>query len=433
MRILHASAGYAPFVGGAQAYLQALAERFARDGDSVTVASTTATQVDCFWNPGCPQVEAGVERLNGVEVRRCRLGHLPLAPWSFYLLRRLAPLVSGLPVGGSAVLDGLAPWMPRVPDFEATLARLTPPPELVHGVNIALEWPLIAAGRYARRCGAAFVTTPLVHVGDWEVQRNYTMRHQLDALAQSDAIIVLTPLERDVLVKLGLPPGRIVCTGAGVDLHTLRGGDAAGFRARHAIRGAAVTFMGTLTYDKGVIHLCEAARQLWRDGVEMTLVLAGRMVSPGGFDEYYKALPDEDRARIRVLGAFSEQSKQDMLAATDVFAMPSRIDSFGIVYLEAWAYGKPVIGARAGGVPAVIAEGETGLLVEFGDVGALAAAIRRLLDEPALAQKMGARGQSRVRERHTWEGVYRKTRAIYQIVTGQAQGPLEQVEHGLST
>ncbi len=428
LSVLLVTPSYYPFVGGAETYVQAMAERLAQNGHDVSVITTTATQVDCFWNPRSPQAQPGPDCYNGVAIHRCALGHLPLSPWSFYLMRRLSPMVSGLPWGALAALNQMSPWMPRVPHIEAAIQAFAPKPNIIHGVNIALEWPLIAAGRYARRLDIPFVTTPFVHIGAWEVQRNYTMRHQLDALSQSHAIVVQTALEREVLVGMGLQPNRIISVGMGVDPDKLQTGDAQRFCLQQNIQGPVITFMGALTFDKGVLHVCEAMRQLWQQGVSATLVLAGKPVLAGGFDSYYEALPQADRANIRLLGQVGGQLKQDMLAATTVFVMPSRIDSFGIVYLEAWACGKPVIGARAGGVPAVIDEGQTGLLVEFGNVKEIAAAIHRLLDNPSLAQAMGEQGRQRVHQHRTWDSVYRKTHAIYQIVTGQIEGPLEQVE-----
>ncbi len=428
MHLCHVSAGYYPFVGGAQTYLQAISERFSAAGHAVTVVTTTATQGDCFWNPRAPQSPPGREWHNGVDVERCSIHYLPFAPGSFYLARRLAPLLSALPLAGGSLLRLLARETPRLPGFPTLLESLAPAPQLVHAVNISLEGPMIAAARYARRHGIPLITTPFVHVGAGEVQRNYTMRHQLDVLASSDAVIVQTDIERDALAGLGVPPARMVRVGMGVDPAEAEGANASRFRKEWQVEGPLVTFMGALTYDKGVIHLCEAMRRLWADGVHAILALAGKPVLAGRFPEYYATLPEADKARIRVLGEVTGGRKQNLLAATDVFVMASRVDSFGIVYLEAWAHGKPVIGARAGGVPAVIEEEKTGLLVPFGDPPALAAAVRRLLDNPGLARALGEQGRKVVDERYTWCLIYRKTDLIYQIVTGRSQAQLADAE-----
>ena len=103
----------------------------------------------------------------------------------------------------------------------------------------------------------------------------------------------------------------------------------------------------------------------------------------------------------------------DLLDAIAILALPSRTESFGIVYLEAWAYGKPVIGAQAWGVKTVIDNGQDGLLVPFGDVSALADAIHTLAENPELRRSMGERGRHKVIAQHTWAHKYPQVRQIY--------------------
>ena len=82
--------------------------------------------------------------------------------------------------------------------------------------------------------------------------------------------------------------------------------------------------------------------------------------------------------------------------------------------LEAWLHGKPVVGARAGGIPAVIQEGENGLLVPYGDPAALAEALGWLLDHPAEAGALGSRGREATQRCWTWDAVYRRLLPAYQ-------------------
>jgi glycosyltransferase involved in cell wall biosynthesis len=116
-----------------------------------------------------------------------------------------------------------------------------------------------------------------------------------------------------------------------------------------------------------------------------------------------------------VLGHVSDEVRRDALAAASVYAQPSRTDSFGIAYLEAWCYGAPVVGARAGGVPDVIRDGEDGLLVPFGNLDALAAALSRLLADESLARRLGASGRARVLRELTWDAAYSRARALYEL------------------
>jgi len=350
MNILHVTSAYWPFIGGAETYVQAVSERFVSRGHAVSVVTTDAACVDRYWDSRQPPAQPPEEAINGVQIQRCRIAHLPLSPWSFYALRRLAVLLARAPLGTSArLLSYLARYMPWVPEMNAALARHSRQADIVHGINISLEWPLIAGLRFARRCGLPFVATPFLHAGVEHVQRNYTMPHQVDALRKSDAVVVQTGIVAQVVAELGVAPRRIVRLGMGVDPTHLQGGRAERFRANHNTDNhPIVTLMGAITRDKGAIALTEAMRQLWRSGTEAFLVLAGPTPRPGGYEQYLRRLPPADKKRILRLGVVTGQDKRDLLAATDVFALPSRVDSFGIVYLEAWVYGNK--GVRIGNV-----------------------------------------------------------------------------------
>jgi glycosyltransferase involved in cell wall biosynthesis len=172
-----------------------------------------------------------------------------------------------------------------------------------------------------------------------------------------------------------------------------------------------VLFMGVLTKDKGAAHVVEAMRVLWDAGVEATLVMVGQPVDE--FERYWRRLPARVTQRIVRTGIVSEQAKRDALAAADLFVLPSRVDSFGIVFLEAWANRLPVIGARAGGIPGVVDEGEDGLLAAYGDVQSIAASIKRLLDDAALRLALGANGERKVAQRYTWDWIFQRLNHIY--------------------
>jgi glycosyltransferase involved in cell wall biosynthesis len=179
--------------------------------------------------------------------------------------------------------------------------------------------------------------------------------------------------------------------------------------------------------DKGTVQVVEAVRHLWRAGRQVELALAGAVLTP--FREYLDRLPPEDSGRIHVLGSIDEREKRDLLAACDMLAMPSRTDSFGIVYLEAWLYRKPVIGAQAWGIEDVIEDGRDGLLVPFGDMAALAEAVTHLLDHPAVRAEMGRRGERKVYQSHLWSIKHAAVRDLYgRLVGGGAHGQRSELE-----
>ncbi|HYL61428.1 MAG TPA: glycosyltransferase family 4 protein [Candidatus Methylomirabilis sp.] len=99
---------------------------------------------------------------------------------------------------------------------------------------------------------------------------------------------------------------------------------------------------------------------------------------------------------VHFLSGLSYEELSACYSACEIFALPSRGEGFGLVYLEAMARGKPVIGGAHGGAPEVIEDGVTGYLVPHGDAAQLATSIETLLSDPAMAQKMGARGRQRV-------------------------------------
>ena len=99
-------------------------------------------------------------------------------------------------------------------------------------------------------------------------------------------------------------------------------------------------------------------------------------------------------------------------AAAEVFALPSRGEGFGLVYLEAMARGKPVIGGAHGGAPEVIQDGVTGYVVQHGDTLQLVTSIDTLLSNPELAKKMGERGRERVEQEFRFNVFAKRFRKI---------------------
>jgi phosphatidylinositol alpha-1,6-mannosyltransferase len=129
---------------------------------------------------------------------------------------------------------------------------------------------------------------------------------------------------------------------------------------------------------------------------------------------------------VRFLGTVSDEERNDWLRRAQVLAMPSRLpagalsagEGFGIVYLEAGAYGKPVVAGNVGGAPDAVVDGETGLLVDPRDPPAVAEAIVRLLRDEPFARALGTAGRARAEE-HAWPKV---TRRVEELLLAQLGG-----------
>ncbi len=422
MRILHVVQLYYPVASGAARYFVEIGERLAREGHAVTVLATDAYDLEHFWAPGRRRVERLEERHGGVRIVRLPVRRLPGPPLLYPLLRRLMVEIARVP-GTAPLLRRLALLTPRLPDMHRFLAGHAEPFDLVHTTNITLDFAILPAFDYARRQGVPFVCTPFVHLGvpgDRSILRYYSMRHQIDLLRRSDRVITMTGLETDELAARGVPRERMRRIGVGVTPAEVLGGDGARFRAEQRVAGPLVLAVGAMARDKGTIDVVEAMRRLWAQGSPATLALIGAPLAH--FSQFYERLPEETRSRIRLLPYAPDEVKRDALAAADLLALPSRTNSFGIVYLEAWCYGLPVIGARAGGVPDVINDGRDGLLVPFGDVAALAGAIARLLTDRAEAQRLGDAGRAKVLRELTWDYKYAQVRAVYAELVNWKKG-----------
>jgi glycogen synthase len=420
MHFLHVVQLYYPVATGAGRYFAEVGERLAREGHRVTVLATDAYDLEYFWNPNRRRIELPEEMHNGVRIVRLPVRRMAGPPIVYPILRRLMVELSRMP-GSTPLLCRLARLTPRLPDMARFFAANAGERfDLVHTCNITLDFAILPALDFARRRGIPFLCTPFVHLGppgDRSILRYYSMRHQIDLLKRSHRVITMTGLEADELAACGVPRERMRRVGVGVTPEEVLGGDGARFRVEQEVGGPLVLYIGALAHDKGAIHTVEAMRRLWTQGSDATLALIGAPLEH--FIAFYERLPAEAKARIRLLPYAPDTVKRDALAAADVFAMPSRTDSFGIAYLEAWCYGVPVLGARAGGVPDVIAHGQDGLLAPFGDVAAIATMIERLLHDRELAGRLGASGRAKVLRELTWDRIYAQVRAIYNDVTNK--------------
>lgn len=145
---------------------------------------------------------------------------------------------------------------------------------------------------------------------------------------------------------------------------------------------------------KGMDTLISALPRLLHEWPDLQLVAVGE-----GDDQPWLEQLAEGCGVRRHVHFFSGLSYPELAAcysACEIFALPSRGEGFGLVYLEAMARGKPVIGGAHGGAPEVIDDGKTGYLVQHGDAPQMATSIETLLANPALAREMGSRGRERV-------------------------------------
>ncbi len=180
--------------------------------------------------------------------------------------------------------------------------------------------------------------------------------------------------------------------------------------AAKTVGGPYVIFVGMLIYLKGIQYLIKAFKEVQLKHPGAKLVIAGQ----GREEENLKSLAQELGLSQQVM--FAGFLEQTVLAAyikgSRALVLPSLTEGLGRVAIEAQFLGKPVIASRVGGIPEIIADGETGLLVEPEDSRALADAMVRLLDDAQLAERMGTAGRNAVLKKFNYQDYFRSYHAM---------------------
>lgn len=405
---------YPPLPGGGERYVGALARGLAGSGARVTVVTSSATAEAEFWNGTDTQSDTDEE---GVRVIRLPIAAASGGRAALMRRRRMMVLLSAMPGDQSNILSNMARDFPAMVGIDEALDGLESP-DLVHGFNVSWEHGLVAADAFSRRSGVPLLVTPFAHLGEssmGRVARNSTMNHQLRMMREAARVLVLTRIEADGLARYHIRPERLHVIGGGVDPAPEDIADSPYFAEdHHEARGEFGVYIGRCSFDKGALHAADAVRVLRGRGRDIALLLVGS--STPEFENYRRRLSPEDRAAIRPLGVLSDRDKHAVLSRAKFLMLPSRSDSFGIVLLEAWSHGVPVIAARAGGIPGVVDDGANGLLVPFADVDGLANAAERLITDKMFAERIGGAGRDKVRTQYGWDVVADRALAQYRRV-----------------
>lgn len=402
MKVLQVVHAYPPSKGGSQLLAQQLAERLvAAYGDEVTVLTTVADDLTYFWRGG-RALPAGVEQHNGVTVQR-----LPVIYQGRWWRKSLAALTYRMNLPGNDWWRTLEQG-PLVPGLAQRVANSRA------DVIFANAFPL--RHMFDALAGAQRGHIPLVYLGALHLhdQWGYNRPMIYRAIRQADAYIAHTEIERDAVIAHGADPAKVSVIGAGVDLASFAQADGAQMRAQLGLGDdPTLILLGKQVARKRYDLLLQAMPTIWQ------AVPTARLILAGGRGEYspqlateLAALPPTWRSRVSVVSDFAESDKAALLAASDLMVLPSAEESFGIALVEAWACGKPVVGAGIGAVAAIIEQGVDGLHFDYLHAESLAQACITLLTQPVMAARMGQAGLAKVRARYTWAQVIAQIRAV---------------------
>ena len=223
-------------------------------------------------------------------------------------------------------------------------------------------------------------------------------------------VAVSEAVKADIVRYDRIPAEKITVIPNGVDVDAISGGSRGRARLALGIPEDAIVIgaVGRLTFQKGHRYLIYALDQLPRN-VRIVIVGEGPLLQE--LQELaYGHGPGE---RDRVVFAGIRRDIPDMLAAMDIFAMPSLYEGMSNALIEAMAASKPIVASAIPEFEDVLSDGDDALLVPWGNVDALASAIGRLIDEPALAQRLGEAARAKATERYGIKATVARFTGLY--------------------
>lgn len=336
--------------------------------------------------------------LSGQEIEGWR-AHDETATYPISRVELLRPLARE---GGSSLLR--SGWGFLTEDLPLKLRVLREVQRIVreHGINVICVGELNSGswiGVAARRLWGCRMVS-YIHGEEVTAQTSYRLygRNRRRYLQAADAVVAVSDFTRRALLELmGVPPGKIELIHNGVDTQRFSPGprnDA--LLERLGVRGRRVILsVGRLVPRKGMDKLIEALPRIRRAVPDVMLLIVGE----GDYREELQRLIDANAVQDNavLVGKVSHDELVELYRSCDFFAMPNRhmpdgdTEGFGLVFLEANACGKAVIGGRAGGAVEAVRDGENGLLVDGAAPHEIADAAIRLLTDDALRKRMEAR------------------------------------------
>ena len=379
---------YSPAVGGAENYARRLLLEL--DGEVDARVATVLTENRTDW------LRSLVDGVRDEEVEYQVDGRpvVGLARWPARTRRRLRLLIPAYHLPGSPAPDQMGRLL--APHLEAAVEGA----KIVHNVFMGREAFSVGLLEAARKRDQAFVFTPLRH----QRPLGWSSPAFRRLYREADAVIALTEGEREWLIGKGASPDRVHVIGLGPQ------NDPAASPAvgRELARNRPfVLFLGQLHGYKGYAALLGAARLL--TNLDVSFLFAGPDVR--GHSQQLRAAPPN----VRFLGTVSQPERDSLLAACSVLCVPSARESFGSVVVEAWAAGRPVVGGPAEATRELIEDGVDGYTVRQRPAE-VAGRLRLLLEDPALADRMGEAGRLKVATRFQWPAVARAHLEVYRSV-----------------
>ncbi|MFX1337585.1 MAG: glycosyltransferase family 4 protein [Promethearchaeota archaeon] len=267
------------------------------------------------------------------------------------------------------------------------------------------------------------ICTPFFHFSN----PRYLNDKLMEVLRKFDFLIACTNLEKEFLIKYcKVSRENVAVIPMGVDMEKFVSANKPKstsykfkekFFQKKEKKYKMVLFCGYKNYEKGAISLLKSIPMILQKIKKVYFVFIGP--STLAYNRELSKISKIKNSRIinftpDNLTGYYDKKKLAAFKETDVFCMPSRSDAFGIAFLEAWAAGKPVVGANIGATPEVINNNFDGYLVDFDNPRDIAEKIVKLLKKKKIRKKFGSEGNKKVAQHYSWGYIAEQTHIIYQ-------------------
>jgi len=232
-----------------------------------------------------------------------------------------------------------------------------------------------------------------------------------------DKVVAVSSFVRDYLVSAGIPDGQVEAVPTGIDLNRYTPADGGGTLRSELSLPDATVLVGTvaiLRVKKGHADLLRAAKTVLQSFPDTHFVIAGDGPQTENLQRLIVELGME--ARVHMLGL--RRDVMNVLQSLDLFVLPTHQEALGTAFIEAGAMGLPVVATDVDGVPEVVVDGETGVLVPPRDPAALAVAISGFLENPARRRDFGDNARRRVGSEFSREVMARRMQNLYASLLG---------------
>ena len=276
-----------------------------------------------------------------------------------------------------------------------------------------------AALRAGTRLGLPTVVSIQGGDGHWVGSCCETHRRAMvEVLARANALLIGGPsFVGEVCDRLGSDPARFTIVPGAVDTTRFTPGER--FQAeREDEEPVRLLYHGRVDRRKGVLDFLDALERLWEAGVPFDAVISGIGPDVEAARERADAIGFTS-AQVRFTGYADYDTVPDLYRTADVFVSPTYAEGFSNTILEAMAAGLAVVSTHSVGVSDCLRDGENGLLVNPGDVRGLTQALRRVIEDDDLRQRLAERGLEECRRVYSWKAVGRQIMDVYERIASE--------------